>query len=239
MSLPTVTPVIPVTTVQLSNTPITVTSASSSSSSQIPSPTLSARPAGWHAKSFGFDWNKRANQHKYLVKTGLPKVHAAIMNDDWDLALELICPEDFGLNWLPSTSKSPQKNSRMDLEASRWPVTLLSQNQDARKHAIMNMAIQTCNATSIGNKSLYGTNLLTLCLLKPALDKLIAAGLQLLDVILTDPNYISQLADLDPQGFAEKTKGLENKIHSLVNSTKTAAGNQAVNVLFAKFGDKS
>jgi hypothetical protein len=70
-------------------------------------------------------------------------------------------------------------------------------------------------------------------------DKLIAAGLQLLDVILTDPNYISQLADLDPQGFAEKTKGLENKIHSLVNSTKTAAGNQAVNVLFAKFGDKS
>jgi hypothetical protein len=169
VSLRTVTPVIPATTVQLSNTPITVTSASSSSSSQIPSPTLSARPAGWHAKSFGFDWNKRANQHKYLVKTGLPEVHAAIMNDDWDLALELICPEDFGLNWLPSTSQSPQKNSRMDLEASRWPVTLLSQNQDARKHAIMNMAIQTCNATSIGNKSLYGTNLLTLCLLKPAL----------------------------------------------------------------------
>ena len=123
MSLRTVTPVIPATTVQLSNTPITVTSASSSSSSQIPSPTLSARPAGWHAKSFGFDWNKRANQHKYLVKTGLPEVHAAIMNDDWDLALELICPEDFGLNWLPSTSQSPQKNSRFrSLEMASYVV---------------------------------------------------------------------------------------------------------------------
>lgn len=67
-------------------------------------------------------------------------------------------------------------------------------------------------------------------------DKLIAAGLKLLDVIITEPNYISQLADLDPQGFAEKTKGLENKIHGLVNVTKTEAGNQAMNLLIAKFG---
>ena len=76
MSLPTVTPV---TTFQLSNTPITVTSTSSSSSSQTPYPALRNRPAGWHAKSFGFDWNKRADQHKYVVKSGLPEVHAAMV----------------------------------------------------------------------------------------------------------------------------------------------------------------
>ena len=170
MSLPTVTPVIPVTTVQLSNTPITVTSATSSSSSQIPTPTptLSARPAGWHAESFGFDWNKRADQHKYLVKSGLPEVHAAIVNDDWDLAIELIGPDDFGLYWMPSTSQSPKKNSSKDLDASTWAIKLMSRNEDIRNKAIVDMAIQTCNVTSTDSNSLYGANLLTLCLLKPA-----------------------------------------------------------------------
>ena len=91
MSLP------PVTTAQQPNTRITTTTVNPTSSSQIPPPALRTRPAGWHAKSFGFDWNKRSDQHKYLVKSGLPEVHAAIMNDDWDLALELIGPDDFGL----------------------------------------------------------------------------------------------------------------------------------------------
>ena len=168
MSLPPVTPVIPVTTVQLSTTPITVTSATSSSSSQIPSPALRNRPAGWHAKSFGFDWNKRADQHKYVVKSGLPEVHAAIMNDDWDLALELICPEDFGLNWLPSTSQSPQKNSHTDLDASSWTIDLLSQNKKIQNNAILAMALHNTFVTSVGDNCLYGANLLTLCLLKPA-----------------------------------------------------------------------
>jgi ankyrin repeat protein len=171
MSLPTVTPV---TAVQLSNTPITVTSATSSSSSQSqsqsqnPTPTLSTRPAGWHAKSFGSDWNKRADQHKYLVKSGLPEVHAAIMNDDWDLALELICPEDFGLLWLPPASQSSPKNGCTDLDASSWTVELLSQNKTIQNNAILEMALHHTFVTSTGDNCLYGANLLTLCLLKPA-----------------------------------------------------------------------
>ncbi len=168
MSLPTVTPV---TIVHLSNTPITVTSATSSSSSQsqIPTPTLSTRPAGWHANSFGFDWNKRADQHKYLVKSGLPEVHAAIiMNDDWDLALELICPEDLGLHWLPPASLRPPKKINSGLDSPNWAFELESQDKDIRNNAILNMAIHVNNFTSTGNNCLYGANLLTLCLLKPA-----------------------------------------------------------------------
>ncbi len=165
MSLPTVTPV---TTAQQPNTLTTTTTVNPTSSNQAAPPALRTRPAGWHAKSFGFDWNIRADQHKYVVKSGLPEVHAAIMNDDWDLALELMGPDDFGLLWLPTTSQSPKKNSSTDLDASGWPVKLMSQNEGTRNKAIVDMAKHTCDATSIGKKSLYGTNLLTLCLLKPA-----------------------------------------------------------------------
>ena len=111
MSLPTVTPVTPVTTAHQPNTLTTTTTVNPASSNQAVTPALRNRPAGWHAKLFGFDWNIRADQHKYLVKSGLPEVHAAIMNDDWDLALELICPEDLGLHWLPPASQRPSKKN--------------------------------------------------------------------------------------------------------------------------------
>ncbi len=91
MSIPTVT------TAQQPNTHLNTTVVIPSTTQQTQPPALHTRPAGWHAKIFGFDWNKRAEQHKYEVKSGLPEVHAAIVNDDWDLALELICPDDFGL----------------------------------------------------------------------------------------------------------------------------------------------
>jgi ankyrin repeat protein len=123
---------------------------------------------GWHAKSFGFDWNKRADQHKYLVKNGLPEVHAAIVNDDWDLALELICPDDFGLHWMPSTSERTPQKGNTGSDSSSWSVKLLSQNEVIRKLSILDMAAHTFDATSIDKNSLYGANLLNLCLLKPA-----------------------------------------------------------------------
>ena len=110
--------VAPVTTVQQSNNDTITISVNPSNSNHHVPPVVHSRPAGWHAKSFGFDWNKRSDQHKYLIKSGLPEVHAAIVNDDWDLALELICPEDFGLLWLPPASQSPHKNSSTDLDAS-------------------------------------------------------------------------------------------------------------------------
>ena len=162
MSLP------PVTTVQQPITPVTTTAVNPSSSNQAAPPSLRTRPAGWHAKSFGFDWNKRSDQHKYLLKSGLPKVHAAIVNDDWDLALELIGPDDFGLHWMPTTSQLPTQNGSKDLDTSTWAIKLMSRNEDIRNKAVVDMAIQTCDATSIDKNSLYGANLLNLCLLKPA-----------------------------------------------------------------------
>ena len=78
----------PVTTAQQSNTFLNATVVTPPITQQTQPPALRSRPAGWHAKTFGFDWNKRADQHKYLVKSGLPEVHAAIVNDDWDLAVD-------------------------------------------------------------------------------------------------------------------------------------------------------
>ena len=162
MSLP------PVTTAQPPNALIITTAVNPTSSTQTQTPELRTRPPGWHAKSFGFDWNKRADQHKYLVSSGLPEVHAAIVNDDWDLALELICSKDFGLLWLPPASQSTSKESTSDLDTSNWTVDLLSQNESIRINAILQMALHNTFVTSIGDNCLYGANLLNLCLLKPA-----------------------------------------------------------------------
>jgi ankyrin repeat protein len=162
MSLP------PVTTAQPPNALIITTAVNPTSSTETQTPELRTRPPGWHAKSFGFDWNKRSDQHKYLVSSGLPEVHAAIVNDDWDLALELICSKDFGLLWLPPASQSTSKESTSDLDASNWTVDLLSQNESIRINAILHMALHNTFVTSIGDNCLYGANLLTLCLLKPA-----------------------------------------------------------------------
>jgi len=126
MSLP------PVTTVQQPNTLITTTAVNLTNSNQTSSPALRTRPTGWHAKLFGFDWNKRSDHHKYLVKSGLPEVHAAIVNDDWDLALELIGPDDFGLVWLPPASQRQPQNGGTDLDASTWTVDLLNKNENIR-----------------------------------------------------------------------------------------------------------
>ena len=90
------------------------------------------------------------------------------MNDDWDLALELICPDDFGLHWLPPASQSPPKNGRTDLDASSWTIDLLSQNKTIQNNAILEMALHHTFVTSTADNCLYGANLLTLCLLKPA-----------------------------------------------------------------------
>ena len=165
MSLPTLTPV---TTVHQPHNLTTSTTVNPTSSSQTPSPALRTRPSGWHAKSFGFDWNIRADQHKYLVKSGLPEVHAAIMNDDWDLALELICPEDLGLHWLPPASQRPSKKNNSGLDAPNWALELESQDKAIRNNAILQMALYANTITSTGDNCLYGANLLTLCLLKPA-----------------------------------------------------------------------
>jgi len=98
----------------------------------------------------------------------LPEVHAAIVNDDWDLASELICPEDFGLHWLPPALQRHSQNDVTDLDASSWTIDLLNQNKDIQNNAILEMVLHNTFVTSAGDNCLYGANLLTLCLLKPA-----------------------------------------------------------------------
>ena len=162
MSLP------PVTTAQQPNALITTTAVNLTNSNQTSPPALRTRPTGWHAKSFGLDWNKRSDHHKYLVKSGLPEVHAAIVNDDWDLALELIGPDDFGLVWLPPASQRQPQNGGTDLDASTWTVDLLNKNENIRDDAILRMALHINHVTGQDNSIFYGANLLTLCLSKPA-----------------------------------------------------------------------
>ena len=162
MSLP------PVTTAQQPNNLLNSTVVIPPGTNQTHPPALHMRPAGWHAQIFGFDWNKRAEQHKYEVKSGLPEVHAAIVNDDWDLALALICPDDFGLQWLPPASQSAPKNGGTRLDAGAWAVNLLSENEKIQTDGILGMAYHYHDITFIGENCLHGANLLTLCLLKPA-----------------------------------------------------------------------
>jgi hypothetical protein len=158
----------PVNTAQQLKTLIISTAVNPTSSTQTQTPELRTHLPGWHAKLLGLDWNKRSDQHKYLVKSSLPEVHAAIVNDDWDLALELICPEDFGLLWLPPASHGSPQNGDSDVDASTWTVKIMSRNEGIRKNAILQMALHTYEATRINEKCLYGANLLNLCLLKPA-----------------------------------------------------------------------
>jgi hypothetical protein len=131
MSLP------PVTTAQQPNNFIITTAVNSTGSTQTPLLAVLTRRPGLHAKLLGFDWKKRSDQTKYLIKSGLPVVHAAIVNDDWDLALELINPDDFGLLWLPPVSQSAPKNGGSDLDASTWTIDLLNKNESIRNDAIL------------------------------------------------------------------------------------------------------
>ena len=158
----------PVTTAQPPNNFIITTAVNPTSSTQTPPPELRTRPPGWHAQLFGFDWSKRSDHHKYLIKSGLPVVHAAIVNDDWDLALELIGPDDFGLLWLPPVSQSDPKNGATRLDAGAWAVNLLSKNEKIQNDGILGMAYHYHGVTYTGENCLYGASLLNLCLLKPA-----------------------------------------------------------------------
>ncbi len=122
-------------------------------------PKLRSRPVGEHARSFGFDWNNRAAQHRYRRELGLPDIHAAIINDDWDTARELVCAEDLGLLWFPPASHrgSPE-----------WANALFSTNETRQHSAIIDMAIDKVSNTGTGSDVVaYGANLLTLSLLIP------------------------------------------------------------------------
>lgn len=132
------------------------------------SPKTFTRTTGQHARLLGYDWNKRSDQHKYQTALGLPVVHAAILNEDWDTALELMGPDDLGLMWLPPCGQKPPSKAA-DSHSSRWASVLPTTDPDKRQQAIIQMVSDRVSATTLDtNVIAYGANLLTLALLKPA-----------------------------------------------------------------------
>lgn len=165
MSISQSSPTVPVAPPQ--DTPIVSTNAAiSAHSHQLPK--TMTRTIGQHARLLGFEWNKRADQHKYRTGLGLPEVHAAIINEDWDTALELMGPDDLGLMWLPPFSqRAPSKGA--DSHFSRWASLLPSTDTDKQRQAIIEMVSDHVSTTTLDtNVIAYGANLLTLALLKPA-----------------------------------------------------------------------
>jgi len=141
--------------------PVPVSTAGNTSTTNNTSgiPQLHSRAVGSHARSFGFDWDKRTEQHRYRRELGLPDIHAAIINDDWDTALELVCPEDLGLLWIPPTSHH---------SSPTWANTLFSKDKTKQQFAIIDMATEKVGTTTVGADVVaYGANLLTLSLLIP------------------------------------------------------------------------
>ncbi len=139
--------------------PVTTAFDSGTTSSTSGMPQVRSRPIGEHAQSYGFKWNNRAEQHRYRRELGLPDIHAAIINGDWDTALELVCAEDLGLQWLPPASHN---------NSPSWTNTLFSKNETKQQFAIIDMANAKVQSTTIDPDVVaYGANLLTLSLLIP------------------------------------------------------------------------
>jgi hypothetical protein len=122
-------------------------------------PQVRSRPVGEHARAAGFTWTQRAEQHRYRRELGLPEIHAAIINEDWETALELVCAEDLGLQWLPPSSHR---------SAPSWTTQLFSKSATNLQSTIVDIAIDKVSATSVGTEVVaYGANLITLTLLIP------------------------------------------------------------------------
>lgn len=181
------------TTTTSNTTATTTTTAVTSLQNTSAPPRMSSKPVGWHAKDLGYDWHKRADHHKYLVETGLPAVHAAVINHDWETAAELLSPADIGLLWTPPVSHRPPMLNKGHSGSSGWSTKLLSKNEEKRNAAIIEMSADLVERTNpMGTGSMYGANLLTLCLEKGApsefLQKVITLSQKLAPQCLNNPD---------------------------------------------------
>ena len=156
----------PVTTTTTNSAAVTTTTTTvNSERAATTSPSLAPRPPGWHAQATGFNWNKNLDQRRYRLHNDLPEIHAAVINHDWETALESLCAEDIGLLWLPVTSQHYTAKDGKDTETSGWALHLASKNKPNQLNAIRQMAIVLASKTTVtGYGCLYGANLLTLCL---------------------------------------------------------------------------
>ena len=160
----------PATTTTTNTTTTTVTTTVTGPQTTSEAPTISSRDLiGWHAKQLKFDWNKPTDQHKYRSMTGLPEVHAAVINNDWAYAAEALCPDDIGIPWIPPASQRTTKTNNSYITSAAWAAPLPSLDPQKRTQAIIQMAADRTSKTTVeGAGCLYGSNLLTLCLQLPA-----------------------------------------------------------------------
>ncbi len=158
------------TTTTTNTTTTTVTTTVTGPQTTSAAPTISGRDLiGWHAKQLKFDWNKPTDQHKYRSMTGLPAVHAAVINNDWAYAAEALCPDDIGMPWIPPASQRTTKTNNSYITSAAWAAPLPSLDPQKRTQAIIQMAADRTSKTTVeGAGCLYGSNLLTLCLQLPA-----------------------------------------------------------------------
>ena len=152
----------PVTTTTTTSTTTTTTTTTTNENSSVGTsgftPAMSARPIGEHAKTFKLDWNNPSERSKYLTETCLPEVHAAVVNDDWQTAEQILEWKDVPVLWRSASSRG-----------SHWIGQLNSPDEHQQQSAITSMAAQIVSNTSIeGTGCVHGSNLLTLALLKGA-----------------------------------------------------------------------
>lgn len=180
----------PVTTTTNTTTITTTTTTVNSEKTTSVPPSLMPRSVGWHAKASGFDWSKPSDQRRYRLSAGLPELHAAVVNGDWETAGEMLCPDDIGLLWLPPVSQRFSANGGKQTESGAWASKLASKHQQTQLEAIRQMALDMGSKTSIeGTGCLYGANLLTLCLQTSAPPEFME---KMLDMIMTHaPQYLN------------------------------------------------
>ncbi|MFM8466644.1 MAG: hypothetical protein ACKOAO_03675, partial [Oxalobacteraceae bacterium] len=81
------------TTSTVTTTPTTTATTSAAQSIEqaaVIQPKLSSKPIGQHARTLKLDWNNPSERQKYLEATGLPEVHAAVLNEDWEAAEKIL-----------------------------------------------------------------------------------------------------------------------------------------------------
>lgn len=157
------------TTTTTNTTTTTVTTTVTGAQTTSATPMIGIQALGWHARQLKFSWDKPTDQHKYRNITGLPAVHAAVINNDWTFAAEALCPDDIGIPWIPPASQRTVKTNNPYITSAAWATTIPSLDPEKQKSAIIQMAIDRVEKTTVSpGGALYGSNLLTLCLQLPA-----------------------------------------------------------------------
>ncbi len=169
------------TTTTTDTTAITNTSAATvTTTTTTTPPRMVTLPPGGHAGALGLDWQIPDDRAKYLATTGLPLIHAAVINDDWNLAETLLTAENIGKAWQFDPRGEPRwekalldpdmqiKKLEQEHEGNLAIVDKLKLQHD-QKLAIIDMSFALVDGSTVKNAGcLHGANLLTLCLKKHA-----------------------------------------------------------------------